>query len=191
MTRPPDDHLKALWKSQETETKPMSVEAIRLRAGAYQTRIRRRYVWLCVLLAIETLAFAWFAWTARNAVIRTGDLLFIAAVAWMAWRVRQRWPSEFPGNLASAAALVEFHRAELRRQRFRYWSMMASLGPLLVALAVIIIGMGIEEGHPTWAHWWPIVALTALWVAALIWLVRRQVRRWRRQFDEVDATPLE
>jgi hypothetical protein len=186
MTQPPEDPLKTLWKGQETETRAMSVEAIRARAAAYQTRIRGRYVAMALMLVGETVAFAWFAWTARNAIIRTGDLLFIAAVAWMAWRIRKRWPSEFPGNLASARALVDFHRAELQRQRFRFGSVMISLVPLLVAFAVILMGMGTQEVHPTWAHWWPIVALTALWVVALVWVVRRQQRRWQRELDELD-----
>lgn len=191
MTKPPEDHLKALWKGQQTEIQPMSVEAIRLRAGVYQSRLRARYLAVAVLLFAETLAFSWFAWTARNAVIRAGDLLFIAAAAWTAWQLREHWPRGLPGGLASAQVLVEFHHAELQRQRFRFRSMMINLGPPLAALAVILVGMRIEEGHPTWAHWWPILALTALWVAMLIWLIRRQVRRWRRQLDELDATPLE
>jgi hypothetical protein len=191
MTQPPEDHLKALWKGQETEVQPMSVEAIRMRADAYQTRLRRRYVAVAIMLVGETIALAWFAWTARNTVIRTGDLLFIVAIAWMAWRLRDRWPRELPGNLGSARALVEFHGTELQRQKFRAGSMMISLGPALVALVVLLVGMRTQEGRPTWGHWWPIAALTALWVVALWWQVRRHVRQWRRQVEEVDATPLD
>ena len=86
MTQPPEDQLKALWQGQETETKPMSVEAIRARAGAYRSRMRRYYLVASMIWAAETLFFAYAAWTARNDTIRTGDLLMIPALGWMIWR---------------------------------------------------------------------------------------------------------
>jgi hypothetical protein len=191
MSQPPDDHLKALWQGQHTETEPMSVDAIRLRADAYRNRTRQRYRAALAIWALETVFFAALAWTARNAVIRTGDLMMIAALGWMIWRTRHRWPGQLPDERTSAAALIDFHRDELLRQKFRISTTLITLAPALLALAVMLVGMRSGETAPSLAHWAPLVALTAAWVVALWWLVRRQQRTWRRQLDEVDATRLE
>ena len=191
MIQPPDETLKALWKGQETETQPISLTAIRLRADAYRSRTRQRYLALCGLLATETLIFAGFAWTARNATIRAGDLMMIAAIAWMLWRVRDRWPNALPDSRASAATLIEFHRQELLRERFRLGYMLTTLGPILLSAAIMLAGMGSTEEGFRLAHWAPYIALTLAWIAALAWIVRRNRARLQRQIDEVDATRIE
>jgi len=192
MSPPPDDQLKALWQGQETETKPMTVEAIRARAGAYRNRLRRGYLTASVLWAAETVFFAIAAWQARNGIIRLGDLLMIPALAWMIWRTRQRWPTALPETGASAAVLIDFHRNELIRQRFRLWTMAITLAPVLLAAGVMAVGMHTQEDDQlTLAHWGPLIALTAVWVVLLAWMVRRQQRKLQREIAELDATRTE
>ncbi|MFL5296547.1 MAG: hypothetical protein ACJ798_09220 [Phenylobacterium sp.] len=191
MSQPPDDHLKALWQGQKTEQIPMSVEAIRARAGAYTGRLRRFYLLASVLWAAETVFFAFAAWTARNDTIRAGDLMMIPALAWMIWRSRERWPGALPDDRASAAVLIDFHRRELMRQRFRGSAMVITLAPTLLAMAVMLVGMHSPDDPQTLAQWAPIIALTALWMGLFWWIVRRQQRKLRRQIEEVEATRLD
>ncbi|HEY0437693.1 MAG TPA: hypothetical protein VGC92_13715 [Phenylobacterium sp.] len=188
MSQPPDDHLKALWQGQETETGAMSVEAIRARAGAYRNRLRRGYLTACILWASETVFFAVAGWTARNDTIRLGDLLMIPALSWMIWRMRDRWPSALPDPGASAAVLIDFHRRELNRQRFGLWRFMITLGPALLAAGVMGVGIRTQEDHLSLAHWGPILTLIAIWIAVMAWMVRRQQRKLQRQIEELDAT---
>jgi hypothetical protein len=189
MSPPPDDQLKALWQGQETETKPMTVEAIRARAGAYRDRVRRGYLFASVVWAAETVFFAVAAWQARNDTIRLGDLLMIPALAWIIWRSRDRWPSALPDTGAPAAVLIDFHRRELIRQRFRLWTLIITLAPTLLALGVMSVGMHTQEDDElTLAHWGPVIALTALWIVVLPWMIRRQQRKLRRELAELDAT---
>lgn len=57
MTQPTEDHLKALWRGQESETPAMTVIAVRALARNYADNIRGR-IWLGVVLAsIEVLVF--------------------------------------------------------------------------------------------------------------------------------------
>ena len=189
MSQPPDNDLKALWQGQSTETKPMTVDAIRARAAAYRDRVRRGYLVASIVWVSETLFFAYAAWTARNDTIRLGDLLMIPALAWMIWRTRERWPGELPDTSASGAVLVAFHRRELIRQRFRFWTMMITLTPALLAAGVMGVGMHTaEDDKLVLAHWGPIIALTALWMVILAWMIRRQVRKQQREIEELDAT---
>ena len=188
MSQPPDDHLKALWQGQKTEQVPMSVEAIRARAGAHHDRVRRGYLFACTLWAAETVFFAYAAWTARNDTIRVGDLMMIPALAWMIWRSRERWPGALPDDRASAAVLIDFHRRELMRQRFRLSAMAITLAPTLLAVAVLLVGMHSPSDPQTLLEWAPLIALTALWMGLMAWMVRRQQRRLQRQIEEVDAT---
>jgi|GEM_PF-6024548 len=188
MSQPPDDTLKALWQGQETETKPMSVEAIRARADAYRSRIHRYYLVASVIWAAETVFFAYAAWTARNDTIRAGDLLMIPALGWMIWRSRDRWPNAMPDASASGAVLVEFHRRELMRQTFRASTFSVTLAPMLFAVGVMMVGMHSPEDPQTLLQWMPIIALTVLWVVALVWLVRRQQRKLQREIEAVEAT---
>src|SRR5436190_1984356 len=191
MSQPPDDHLKALWQGQKTEQIPMSVEAIRARAGAHSDRLRRWYLAASTIWAAETVFFAYAAWTARNDTIRLGDLLMIPALGWMIWRSRDRWPAPLPDANASAAVLIDFHRRELMRQRFRFSAMAITLAPTLLAVAVMLVGMHSPADPQTLVQWSPLIALTALWIGLFWWIVRRQQRKLRRQIEEVDATRLD
>ena len=164
MSQPPEDQLKALWQGQQTEQVPMSVEAIRARAGAHHDRLRRFYLLASAIWAGETVFFAVAAWTARNDTIRLGDLIMIPALGWMIWRSRDRWPSALPDDRASAAVLIDFHRRELLRQRFRLSAMAITLAPTLLAMAVMGVGMHSPEDPETLAEWAPLIALTALWI---------------------------
>jgi hypothetical protein len=140
------------------------------------------------LMALETVVLAAMAWSARNPTMRAGDLMMMLALGWAVWRVRDRFPNAMPGGEASGATLIEFHRGELLRERFSLSSVLLTLAPAVLALAVLITGMATQEQHFRLSHWAPLVALTGAWMLGLWWQVRRQEERLRRQISEVDAT---
>jgi hypothetical protein len=190
MTEPPEDHLKALWKGQETETTPMSVDAIHERVAVFQRRTRRRFlltIGLCVLAGASYVGS--FIWLSPNEVIRLGWGICLIGAGWMAFRSRDRWPVAQPPEESSAVALVSFHRAQLIRQKLRAGSFLVTAGPLLLGIAVAFVGLGIQAGDAWIARLAPIGMLFGIWLVAFLFIVHRQVRRWRRELDEVDATP--
>ena len=117
MTQPPDDHLKALWQGQETESPAMTATAIRALARNYGENFRGR-IWLgLAIAAFEVVVFGLYAWRAANDVLRVGYLIILAGVGWMTWRILGKRPGRLPPPDASTKALIEFHRAELEHQR--------------------------------------------------------------------------
>ena len=191
MTQPPDDHLRALWKAQKTETKPMSVDAIRERVLAFQHRTRRRLflsVGLCILAG--AIYIGCFIWLSSNAVIRLGWGVSVIGAAWLAFQARNRWPvAALPPEAESAVALVSFHRAQIMRQKLRVRTILVAAGPLLLGFAVAFAGLGIQAGDAWIARLAPIAVLFGIWLLGFWFFTRRQIRRWERELDEVDATP--
>ena len=64
MTQPPDDDLKALWQSQQTETPTMTVKAIRALARNYGDHVRGRYILGVGVVVFEAILFTIYAWRA-------------------------------------------------------------------------------------------------------------------------------
>jgi hypothetical protein len=187
MSQPPDDHLKALWQGQETETPTMTVQAIRALARNYGADVRDRFLIGAVLVAVEASVFGMMAWRAPNDMVRLGDLLVLFGLAFLIWRARARWPSRLPDTQASVGSLLDFHRAELERQRTSYGGMILSVGPMIVGLLVIVYGLHVARPHAGPKNFAPFFVLMALWFVAAWFVQRRQARRLQGQIDEVDA----
>jgi len=182
MTAPPDQNLKALWKGQETETAPMSVEAIRARADAYQQKVRASYVIAVVIVVLCGAVFAWLAAYGPNTIYRLGSLIEITFVPWWIWRMRHRWPVATPGDRASAERLLVFHRDQIVRRRDSFLSVMILVAPIFIGMGVEVIGLWPRVA----AHWSPLLALMALWFVLLLFLLRRRHRKLQAQLDELD-----
>ena len=186
MTLPPEDQLKTLWKGQETETKPMSVEAMRTRAEVYVQRTRRRYVAsvaLCLLIAIVFAGYA--VWLSHNWVMRVGWGICTLGAGWLVLRLRDRWPTDLPAAGASAGALVDFHRAQIIRQQLRLRNLIVTAGPLLLGVSIALVGLAIEADRISSLA--PIGGLFAIWGVAFWLIERRRARKLQRQLDELDA----
>lgn len=188
MIVPPEDHLKALWKGQETETQPMSVEAIRLRAADYQARTRRRFI---IKLAACTLAAVYFlgyvVWLSPNAIMRAGWGICAIAAAWMAFQLRDRWPAALPRDDVSATALLDYHRALVLRQKLRVRSLVVAIGPMLLGVVVAVVGLAVRAGPTPLANWAPIGALFVVWLVAFWFVLRRQNRRLERELAALES----
>jgi hypothetical protein len=184
VSQPPEDHLKALWQGQDAETPAMTLQAIRALARNHAGHVRDKFLFGAILIAVEAVAFAPAVWRAPNNVARAGGVIILVGLAWMAWRMRQRWPSRLPDAKASVGTLIDFHRAELERQRTNYAWLLISAGPMICGMLVMVYGLRLARPN---AFLVPFFSLLALWFAAAWLIQRRQARRTQEQLDEVDA----
>ncbi len=187
MTQPPEDHLKALWKGQESETQPMSVDAIRVRLNRDRDKVRRNLV---VALTIGLLSggfFARCAWIAPTPIVRLGDLIMMAGVPWTLWQAWRLWPQALPGDALSGRQLIDFHRGQLLRRKRSFAAQLALVAPTLAGAAVVALGVHLAAPDARVSRFLPIAGLFGLWLLAFWLLARRQRRVLQAQIDEMDA----
>ena len=191
MTQPPDNDLKALWKGQETETKPMSVDAIRARAARYTNKLRWIFLFGFTLMLAEILIFGRYALTLPTMASRIGMLAILVGLGWMIARFTIRWPGRLPDAKASGGSVLEFHRAELQRQRETFTDLLIMVGPMLLGIVIFVVATMFARPHPSVINSAPILAMIALWLVGAWWLARRGERRRQQRLKEIDATRVE
>ncbi len=119
--------------------------------------------------------------------MRIGYLITLGSVGWMTWRIVSKWPSRLPPPETSAAALIEFHRAELVRQQTGPAWITVTAAPIFAGMVVVMVGFQRARPNMFLANVAPLIVLcVAWWVAAFI-LQRRQVQRLAEQIAEMDA----
>jgi hypothetical protein len=187
MSQPPDDHLKALWQGQETETPTMTAQAVRMLVRDYGSETRARLMMVAAVAAVMAVPIAWTAWRAPNNGIRVGEMLDLIGIGWLLWRLRGRWPRRMPDAEASVSAVIDFHLAQLRRQRVGYGDTLVNIGPLIVGTATLFYGMHLVRPHAGLEKFGPFFGLIAIW-AVLTWAMqRRNARRLNARIEEIDA----
>jgi hypothetical protein len=187
MSQPPDDHLKALWQGQETETPTMTALAVRMLVNDYQAASRRKVL---VALGISVASAAFFAWCARvapNPTVRIGDLIMLAWTPAMAWIIWRRRPTGAPGGETSTLGLIDFHRAQVAREAPDLRLMAALLLPMFTGMVVIGAGVWASARGMHFLPFIPPSILLAIWVVVYVLLLRRQARRVRDRLREIDA----
>jgi hypothetical protein len=188
-----NEHLnhppKQLWQSQPVEGIQMSLDAIRKRAGKFETTIlwrnRREYVGAL----IPAVLFAFF-------FVRTHDILFriafgtlIAGLAFMVFHLHQRGSARTLPEALGASTCVQFFRGELERQR----DLVANVWPWY--LAPLVPGFVLYTAAYGRALPYPVNLVGMAWldgiVAAVfffIWkLNQRAARSLQHLIDELHA----
>ncbi|MGZ6014355.1 MAG: hypothetical protein ACXWKM_01300 [Phenylobacterium sp.] len=186
MSQPPDGHLKALWKGQQTETPEMTAIAIRALARNYVDNLRGR-IWLAFTFGIfEVLLFGLQAWRAPNGFMRAGDMIMMAGGLWMIWRIVGKRPGRLPPPEASVATLIEFHRAQLERQPTDVSWAVVTVAPVFAGVSVVLVGMRKARPNASLANFAPVLILIAVWCIWAFVLQRRQAKRKAEQIAEMD-----
>ena len=186
MTQPPEDHLKALWQGQDTETPEMTAKAMRVLARNYGDNLRGR-IWLALTFGVfEVALFGLQAWRAPNDVMRAGDMIMMAGGVWMIWRIVVMRPRRLPPPEASTATLIEFHRAELERQPSNLSWMIVTTAPIFLGMFVALVGMQKARPNMSLANIAPVLLLIAVWCIGAFVLQRRQAKRRAEQIAEMD-----
>lgn len=111
--------LQSLWQSMPTTPVAITVDEMRARAGKFERRIRRRNMIKYVAAAFVIVMFGWYAtlpiaatplWPIANIAIIVGTLVVV-------WNLHRIGRAAATPASAKFGALLDFHRAELVRQR--------------------------------------------------------------------------
>jgi hypothetical protein len=147
MTDPlPDRDLQALWQSQSPRENAISLDEIRERARHLERRVARRNRREYVAAAFVVSFYGWVMWVAPAATIRIGAGLAVAAAISIAYYLHRRGTAtSLPADLGLRSAL-EFHRAQLERQRdllrsVWWWGLL----PFAPSLLVLEIGQALAQ----------------------------------------------
>jgi uncharacterized BrkB/YihY/UPF0761 family membrane protein len=187
----PDDPLKSLWQSQETELPEMSVQVIRQRFEASQRQRRRGAVFGLAVTTFVAVMFAFRFQAAANAWLQAGALIVIVGAVLMAWWAGQRWPGREPKPDAPALQLLDYQRRALLQRRLSLPQVLGVASPILLGVVVMVIGLVVQaqgaDPGLILARLSPIFGLLALWFVLLVVLHRRGMAKLQRELAELDA----
>ncbi len=181
-----DQDLKALWRNQQTETGPMSIEQIHARA--FQSRIQFRNLVEYVASALVLAIFGFYAVFFPHPLMKLGAVMVMIGAAVMAWQLHRRASARVLPPGAAAGASLAFHRAELVRQRdalsSAFWWYIA---PFVPGMAVFVAGMALARPGTSLGHLAPLGVLIAAYLAAWFLMNRGAAKRLQAEIDDVEA----
>lgn len=184
---------RALWQAQAAADTAPTLKEIHMQAEAFQKRIRRRnmieYIAAAVVIAGFTPGLFGPSW-----LMKAGCLEIILAMVFITWQLHRRGsarkaPTDVPG-----AALLEFHRSELLRQRDAVrTAWLWNVTPLVPGLVLLMLGRWFQfhvQGRSLELDHW-IIALCSvivLLMLGVVMLVQRLGKyRLEKRIAELDA----
>jgi uncharacterized membrane protein YjjB (DUF3815 family) len=189
MNELPNNQAQQLWQSQPVEGIKMSADAIRQRAGKFESRILWRNGREYVGSLIAAVLFGYFSAKTHDVLFRIAYGLFIAGLGWVVIQLHRKGSAKrMPAALGSSTCL-QFFRAELERQL----DVVKNVWPWY--LAPLVPGFVILTAAYMRALPFPAGLASAAWldgiVALLFFLVwkmnRRAARCLQRMIDELYA----
>jgi hypothetical protein len=142
----PERDLRRLWQMQQDREVTMSLDAIRTHARKLETATSRRNLVEYAAGAIALVILALNLWRESNAAVAAGGAILGIGIVYVMYHLH-RWGtvSPMPADLGVRDCL-QFHRAELERQRdllrsVWYWYLL----PFVPGAVVILIARAIER----------------------------------------------
>ncbi len=189
-----NNDLQSLWQSMPTTPVAITVEEMRARAGKFERRIRRRNMIEYVAAAFVIVMFGWYAtlpvapaplWPIANIAIILGTLV----VVWNLHRVGRA--SATPAS-AEFGALLDFHRAELVRQRDALrtvwlWYLMPFVPGMTLWFAALWFATPDAQQTASWSM--GLLTSAAVSVAIFVFIIALNLvgaARLQRLIDELD-----
>ncbi len=189
--RPPDDAV-SLWRKQQSEEAAVTLDNIHDRAQKFQFQVRRRNLREYVGALLVVLVFGFYLWILPGWMMKTGSALSIIAALFVVWQLHKRGGAQaLPAN--SAMPLVDFHRAELIRQRDALKSVgVWYLAPFIPGLLLMALGRYFQVHAPgrtlAWDHVVIILAnVIVVLIFGAVWLLNAWgAERLQRKIDQLD-----
>lgn len=181
----PDIEVWQLWREQAGEEQRMEPSEIRSKAEQLDRKNRGSRVFTALLFILIVIREAWQVWTGQEMLERTGDLLTIAALVYVAYRFHKHLRAAPPFALGRTNSL-EFYRSELVRQRDLSKDSWGYLLPFVPGVALSLFGGGFEDRSTG-----QMVAIAVLGVTLFLgiaWWNAHTARKLQREVDALDAS---
>jgi len=186
----PNDDLRYLWRSQTDDLPGLSLDIVQTRSRMLERRVQHRniaeYAAALAVLAILLPAI----WTASNVVLAAGGAVLLAGIAYVTYRLHAFGSARTLPSDLGARSCVEFHRAELERQRDllqNIWTWY--LLPFWPGMGLILIGATMERPE----HWRFAVGtavLAVLMAFQIAWMNKRSARTLQEMIDRLKENPV-
>jgi len=184
MERKPDTTIEKAWQQQPRETAPFSVDDIRAKAQHFEAKVRW---WRNVggaALIVAVIAEIVQVWVGRDIVERSGDLLTIAAILYIAYEYRKHDRSA-PERLGRTRC-VDFYRAQLVHEHDLAGQSSRFLLPFVPGVTLSLLHGVIGEGLTT-AHRIGVVVVGIALFAGVAWVNARTTQKLQREIDTISA----
>lgn len=180
----PSNDIQALWTSQQGDAVRLAAGQVRLLAATFQQRIRRRNRIEYAGAAIGIAGQAVIAAMTVNAWVRAGALMAIAGVLYVCYQLNRRASASVVPEQLGTSPAIDFHRAQLERQRDALRSMFSwYILPILPGLLIVLIA-----GARSRRHMIVNLCLAGVMFVTILWLNRRGARRLQAEIDRL--TPM-
>ena len=114
---PSQQDMRTLWRNQEVESCPFSLEEIRSQARRFQYQIRRRNQREYLASVVTVVVLGYFFFIMDDALLRIAAALTIAGTLYVCYQL-QKWGSDRkPPAEPALKTCLEYHRTELVKQR--------------------------------------------------------------------------
>ena len=185
-----DDDLRRLWKSQADDLPGLSLDIVQTRARMLERRVHRRNMGEYAAALVVAAFVLPRIWTAPNGVLAIGGTVLLAGIAYVMYRMHAFGSARtMPSDLAIRSC-VEFHRAELERQRDllqNIWTWY--LLPFWPGMGLILIGTTMERPDR-----WPLALGTAvlavLMAFQIAWMNKRSAKTIQEMIDRLKENPV-
>jgi uncharacterized membrane protein HdeD (DUF308 family) len=143
MTNEPASHdIKQIWQAQTREPIGISPEELRRMAQKLPKTVLRRNLTEYVTAAFLVVIFGCYAWKFEAPLIRLGCALIVAGILYVIYHLHRRGSARSVPTDMALSTCLEFHRAELERQRDLLRSVWNwYLLPLVPGMLVFLIGL--------------------------------------------------
>jgi hypothetical protein len=184
------DDLKGIWQNQPAGTSTMTLKLIQSKARELRAKTRRKV--LGTLAGPLAVAFCYVF--AIRAFPQQGRLLpmFAGALVWsligLYFLNRGMWSAVMPGDAGLRTGL-EFCREEIERRRNLLGRLLLwSLGPILLALATLVLALAMvgANGRGLLPNGLPFLTLVVVWIISYFVVRAREQRELEREIEELD-----
>jgi hypothetical protein len=186
-----DDDLKAIWRNQPTGTPAMTLRLIRSKARELEAKTRRQL--LGTLAGPLAVAFSYALGIRMFPALRPVlHPLFAGALLWSMiglYFLSQGMSSPVMPEDAGLRTGLEFCREALERRRNLLRRILLwSLGPILVAIATLVLALAMvgSESRGLLPNGLPFLTLVVVWIIAYFVIRAREQRELKREIDELN-----
>jgi hypothetical protein len=185
-----DDDLRRLWKSQAHDLPDLSLDLVQIRSRMLERRVHRRNIGEYAAALVVVAFVLPRIWTAPNGVLAAGGAVLLAGIAYVTYRLHAFGQARtMPSDLATRSC-VEFHRAELERQRDllqNIWTWY--LLPFWPGMGLILLGATMERPEH-WRFALGTAVLAILMAFQIAWMNKRSARTLQEMIDRLEENPV-